>query len=250
MTESDKKMIMTNNMIEKKLIKIENYSNNFHEIPPIIGVILADQFGNTILVFEYNSENNDKYGKIKSYLSGDDVNLLEIDLISMYFSSFKTFASQTNIKNLSLLEIRGSNIKAQIYFKFNDFMIIYFLNSNTYLDSHEEANLIEYFEILINNFNYELTHFNEEKSRRVIQTIKLKGYSWLKKVNRDYLKKRSKIYIKKHQVLENIIVQLENIIENEIKEYLENLPDDILTNLVREIKNKIQDKLFRLIQDI
>ena len=234
-------------VIEKKLVKMEKHSKNFYEIPPIIGVIIADQYGNTILVYEYNYKTSKNFGSIKSYLSGDDASLLEIDLISMYFSSFKTFAGQTNIKNLSHLEFKGSNIKTQIYFRFNDFMIINFLNSNTYLDSLEEANLIEHFTVLFENCSYELKNFNEEKSRKLIKSLRIKGNSWLKRINRNYMKKRDEIYLEKHQRLESLMVQLENIIENEINEYLEKIPEDILVNLAREIKNKIQDKLFDLI---
>ena len=57
------------------------------------------------MVFEYDNKNEGNYGPIKSYLSESDKNLLEIDLISMYFSSFKTFVGQINIQNLSNLEI-------------------------------------------------------------------------------------------------------------------------------------------------
>jgi hypothetical protein len=34
------------------------------------------------------------------------------------------------------------------------------------------------------------------------------------------------------------------IIQNELYEYLEYVPDEILNNLSKELKNKIQDKLF------
>ncbi len=68
------------------------------------------------MVFEYDRNTENSYGPIKSYLSEDDKNLLELDLISMFFSSLKTFAGQTNIQNLSNLEIHGSNIKSRSIF--------------------------------------------------------------------------------------------------------------------------------------
>ncbi|MBY9005182.1 MAG: hypothetical protein KGD63_00305 [Candidatus Lokiarchaeota archaeon] len=243
-------MSTINNLIGRKLTKIDNFSKNFHQIPPILGVILADQYGNTILVYEYNYEDSKNFGPIKSFLSDDDANLLEIDLISMYFSSFKTFAGQTNIKNLSHLEIHGSNIKAQIYFRFNDFMIINFLNSNTYFNSIEKQNIMNHFDKLIQNFEYELKNFNEEKSRSLLKSLKIKGNLWLKKVNRNYMKKRRGNYLKRHQILDNLMLNLENIIENEINEHLEQIPEEISINLAREIKNKIQDRMFDLMPNL
>ena len=81
-----------NSSVEKKLTETAYRSHNFNVIPPVIGIIISDQYGNTITVFEYGLSDKDKYGSIKSYLSGDNQNLLEIDLVSMYLSSFKTFA--------------------------------------------------------------------------------------------------------------------------------------------------------------
>jgi hypothetical protein len=90
----------------------------------MIGIIISDQYGNTITVFEYDSKDENDFGPIKSYLSEGEKDLLEFDLISMYLSSFKIFAGQTNIQNTSHLEIYGSNIKVQIYFLFEKYMII------------------------------------------------------------------------------------------------------------------------------
>ncbi|MFW9941906.1 MAG: hypothetical protein ACFFFT_12760, partial [Candidatus Thorarchaeota archaeon] len=126
--------------------EIANFSYNFNKIPPIIGMIIADQFGNTIMVLEYDNLAEENYGSIKSYLSDNNKNLLEIDLISMYFSSFKTFAGQTNIQNLSNLEIHGSNIKVQLYFLFDKYMVIIFLNSKVDLTLKEKEQIIQYFE--------------------------------------------------------------------------------------------------------
>ena len=129
--ESEKETV-----VDKKLLKIAYCSRNFDDIPPIIGIITADQYGNTIVVFEHNYKDGGDRGPISSYLSEDDKNLNEIDLISMYFSSFKIFAGQNNIQNLSHLEIHGSNIKVQIYFLFEKYMIIVFLNSNIMMISN------------------------------------------------------------------------------------------------------------------
>jgi len=58
-----------NNFVENKLIEINYHSHNFNEIPPIVGIITADQYGNTIMIFDYDSNKENNYRPIKSYLS-------------------------------------------------------------------------------------------------------------------------------------------------------------------------------------
>ena len=241
---SDNEFQNYNNLIEKRIIEIAYRTNNFNAIPPVIGIIISDQYGNTIMVIEYDSAEKNNYGPIKSYILEDDRNLLEIDLVSMYFSSFRIFAEQTNIQNISHLEIHGSNIKVQIYFVYNKYMIIIFLNSNTELNSKEKTQIIRYFEDLLAKYEHEFTNFNSSNSRRIITILENRGKQWLKMFNKSYLKKYKKIYLKKHEIVEELMKKVGPIIQNELYEYLENVPDDILNNISKEIKNKIQDKLF------
>ena len=41
-------------------------------------------------------------------------------------------------------------------------------------------------------------------------------------------------------------MEIDPIIQNELEDYLEHVPHDILINLTKELKGKIQDKLFDL----
>ena len=240
-----------NNKIQKynveveKLLYISAYnSNNFNKIPPIIGCLMADQYGNTLMVFEYDLKNHNNYGPIKSYLSEDEKSFLEIDLISMYFSSFKTFAGQTNIQNLSNLEIHGSNIKVQIIFLFNKYMIILFLNSKTDLSLAQKTKIIKYFEDRVVKFEFEFMHFNAAKSRKILGMLENKGKAWLKQLNKSYLQTFKDSYLKKQEIIEELSRQIEPIIEKTLNEYLENIEDEIVNNVKKEIKTQIQDKLF------
>jgi len=234
----------SNSNSENILIESAYISCNFNKIPPIFGCLIADQHGNTLMVFEYDSKNENDYGTIKSYLSDHQKSLLEIDLISMYFSSFKAFAGQTNIQNLSNLEIHGSNIKVQIFFLFNKYMIIFFLNSKTDLSLKEKKQIIEYFEDKIIKFEFEFTHFNAARSRKILSILETKGKAWLKKLNKNYLQTYSDSYLKKQEILNVLSSQIEPIIEKILNEYLENIEEDIVNNISKEIKNQIQDKLF------
>ncbi|MBY9011044.1 MAG: hypothetical protein KGD70_01580 [Candidatus Lokiarchaeota archaeon] len=234
------------NSVEQKLTESVYRSHNFNVIPPIIGIIIADQYGNTITVFEYDSNDDDRYGPIKSYLSKDHENFLEIDLVSMYLSSFKIFAGQANIKNLSHLEIYGSNIKAQIYFLLEKFMVIIFLNSNTDLNSKQRTLVIKYCEDKLNNYESEFENFNDSSSRETLSLLEQKGKKWLKKFNTRYIQTYKNIYLRKHETTEELMSQLESIIQSEIDEYLNYVPDEIKNNFSKELKNKIQDKLFEI----
>ncbi len=229
-------------LIKNQLLDSKFRASNFNIIPPIIGFIVADQYGNAIMIYEYESENGAIYEPIKTYLSETDKNLLEIDLISMYFSSFKVFAGQTNIQNLSHLEIYGSNIKAQIYFLL-DFIIITFLNSNTDLKAKQKSEILNHFKEILSDHNYEFSHFNESKAKKIIVSLENKGRIWLKKLNWRYIESFKKYYLKRHDIFELIIDQIDPILQHEVNEYLEYIPDDIKVNLIKEIKNKIQDKL-------
>lgn len=233
-----------NNFIEKKLTEIAYRTHNFNNIPPLIGIIVSDQYGNTIMVIDYDSKDNSNYGPIKSYLIEDDEKLLEIDLISMYFSSFRTFAEQTNIKNLSHLEIHGSNIKVQIYFVCEKYMIIVFLNTNTNLNSKEKTQIIKYFKDLLVKYEYDFKNFNTTTSRRNLTMLEKRGKIWLKRFNIFYLKTYKEIYLKKFKIVDELMKKVGPIIETELFEYLEYVPEDVLNNISKEIKNKIQDKLF------
>ena len=55
----------------------------------MIGIIISDQYGNTITVFEYDSKDENDFGPIKSYLSEGEKDLLEFD--SQIFHLFNLF---------------------------------------------------------------------------------------------------------------------------------------------------------------
>ena len=237
------KILNNGTLINRKEDEIANFSYNFNKIPPIIGIIIADQFGNTIMVIEYENKPEESYGSIKSYLSENTKNLLEIDLISMYFSSFKTFAGQTNIQNLSNLEIHGSNIKVQLHFLFDKYMVIFFLNSKVDLNLKEKEQIIQHFENLLKKYEFEFQHFNASDSRKILRTLGNKGKVWLKKLNQSYIHTFQHYYLKKHEFLEIVINKISPTIDKVLSEYLERIPEDIIKDMSRELRNKIHDKI-------
>lgn len=230
-------------ILENQLSEIATLSYNFNKIPPVIGIIVANKFGNTLLVLEYGNELKHNYGPIKSYLSEDDKNFLDIDLISMYFSSFKAFAGETNIQNLSNLEIHGSNIKVQIYFLFDKYMIILFLNSKVDFNLKEKTQIIRFFEEKLERYEFEFTHFNALNSRKIIRMIMDKGTLWLKHFNKHYIQTFENAFLKKHEMIDIVMDKIAPIIQKELGENLIGIPEDVINNVSTEIRNKIQDRI-------
>ena len=229
-------------------IDIVYRERNFNKIPPIIGILFADLFGNAIMTFEYNNHNG-KYGPIKSYLLNEN-NSVEIDLVSMFFSSFSTFASSTNIKDLSHLEVHGSNYKVQIHFLFDKFMTIIFLNSNTLLTMEHHEDLLHYLKNVVKNNDVMLANFNDKESKVMIREIKNKGNIWLKRFNKDYIEDFKNGYQMRFDNVEDFVEKLDPIIKKELRGYFPKIPKDTLNDLRREIKNKIQDKALDLVYEI
>ena len=231
------------NLIDEGSYGIADIAYSFDKMPPIIGIITADLFGNTLMAFEYGCKPEGDYGPIKSYLSENDKNFLELDLISMYFSSFKSFAGQTNIQNLSNLEIHGSNLKVQIYFLFEKFMLIIFLNSKVDLSLKEKTKIIEYFKDILLKHEFEFTHFNATHSRKIIKSIEDRGKIWLKRLNKTFICSFQKAFLKKHEVLDIVINEIALIIEKELEDYLKGIPREIIHDMSKELQNKIHDKI-------
>ncbi|MFX0022822.1 MAG: hypothetical protein ACFE9S_10870 [Candidatus Hermodarchaeota archaeon] len=237
-----------NGNLKKKVDMLLTYSAynscNFNKIPPLIGVLIGDQYGNTLMVIEYDSNDKTNFNPIKSYLSENEKNLLEMDLISMYFSSLRAFAGQTNIQNLSNLEIHGSNLKVQIFFLFDKYMVILFLNSKTDLNLKEKRLIVEYFEDILTKYEFEFKHFNAAKSRKILRTLETKGKVWLKQLNNNHLHNFKNIYLKKHENIDELTSEIDPIIKEVLLEYLKYVPEEIVQNISKEINTKIQDLLF------
>jgi hypothetical protein len=238
-------MVNIKSPVEQNLAKVACISNHFNEIPPIIGFIVADQYGNTILRIEYNLDENREYGPISSYLTAEDKNLLSFDLITMYLSSFKSFACQTKIDNVSHLEIHGTSIKISIFFLTYDYILMIFLNSRTYIHKNFQSYILNYFEEKFQKYKYEFTNFNESKSKRLLALIAVRGANWLQKINHYYLHKYQNQYLSNHLVIEELIEEIDPIIKKALQNYLEHFPDDIICDLTKELSHKIHNILLK-----
>ena len=121
-----------------------------------------------------------------------------------------------------------------------------FLNSNTDLNSKQRAQVIKYCEDKLIKYESEFENFNNTSSREILSILEQKGKRWLKKLNIRYIQTYKNIYLMKHETTEELMNQLGLIIQSEIDEYLNYVPDEIINNFSKELTNKIQDKLFEI----
>jgi len=231
-------------LIADKLVNATYKTYNFNIIPPVIGIIISNHAGINLLVLEYDFENDENFKTIDSYISDDEKGIFKLDMVSSYFCSLKAIAGEINIQNLEHFEIRGSNIKVQVYFISEKFLVVTFLNSNTNLIPEERKKIKNYFKYLIAAHEFEFNNYNAECSRQLFRKLKKEGRAWLRKLNVHHEELYKSEYLRKHEIIENFSKMIDPRMKNIISENLETLPENIAENLSRELSTTIQDGLF------
>jgi len=214
---------------------------NFNLIPPIVGIILSNRAGISILTYEYNDKNNNRYGSIESYLDEDQDDLSEF--ISMYLSSLISFAENVKIENLRHVGIGGSNIKIKVFFEEKNYMIIVFLNANTDLSLRIQDHILDHFNQIFENYDYILENYNYKESIQIRKDLESTGQDWLKRLNRFYIKAYENIYIAKDVKLGKFMANIKPIVNETVEYYMKRVSEDIKADICREIHEKINNKL-------
>ncbi len=154
------------------------------KIPPFLGCLIADKFGKTL--FSYESFN----GSIDYFLKRNRVNDknkqdLDIALIPMFISAFEAFSREINIQELSGFKLKGTNIKVQIIFSFDEYTIIFFLNPEVNLKLVENR-IKNYFSHLFEVYRSDFNNSVKMGSANFILHLKLLGRIWLEDLNKIY----------------------------------------------------------------
>ena len=89
----------------------------------------------------------------------------------------------------------------------------------------------------------EFENFNTPNARKILRRLESSGKVWLKRFNTKHVQAFNKAYIEKNGITDKIVEEIDPIIRNELKEYLEHASDEFINDLSKEIRNKIQDKL-------
>ena len=214
---------------------------NFNQIPPIIGIILSNKAGISILTYEYDENNRNRFGPIEKYLNEEQDDLS--DFISMYLSSLIGFAENVKIENLCHVGIGGSNIKMKIFFQDKNYMIIVFLNANTDLSLRIQDHILDHFSEVFEKYDWVFENYNDKNSIQIRKNLESIGQNWLKKLNRSYINTYEKLYLAKDIKIEKLMTSIKPIITHTVESYMQYVPDEIKTDICREIHEKVNSKL-------
>jgi len=155
------------------------------QAPPVIGCLISDKDGKSIVSFEVFK------GAIKFFMNINDEfsqnqGEFQIDLIPMYVSAIELLSRELKIQGLPGIEINGTNIKLKILFKFEDFTITLFVNPN--IDFTVIEDLVNaYLTNLIEEFNDEFNDMKCKSSNDFINFLERIGLCWLIDLNNDYI---------------------------------------------------------------
>ena len=94
----------------------------YDEIPPLIGCLISDKDGKSLVSFEIFEGAIQHFIQDKNMNKNTDIgNSLDLDLIPMYTSAIEMLTRELNIKGIPYIEVNGSNLKLRIIFYFENF---------------------------------------------------------------------------------------------------------------------------------
>ncbi len=155
--------------------------SEFEEAPPFLGFMIADSDGITIMITEVYD------GVFNEFLrSENEETHSDIELIPMFVSALEKFSSELNIRNLSGLKLRGTNIKMQT-FRYDFLTISLFMNPNTNI-KYVKDQFDEYFGNLFKKNKEKFIKFIKFGDVSDFTSLSAKSGKFLNKLNQKYKK--------------------------------------------------------------
>ncbi|MFO8017759.1 MAG: GTPase domain-containing protein [Promethearchaeia archaeon] len=219
-------------------------------IPPFIGCIVSDDNGRICLKLEIEE------GALAKYISQiprkGEVNQevkFDISLIPMFISAIQKFAREVNIQDLTSLDLKGSNLKMNV-FNHGKFLICIFMNPKTNF-SYFKYRIIDYFNELFEKYSKEFRKIAIQGSLDGMVNLKEPGNKWLRELNKSYndsmidLKIYDEDYSKElYNSIDQLYEEINQKLQVELKKVKQlkiNLMKAILESDLNEI-SKIMDK--------
>lgn len=154
------------------------------KIPPFLGFFVANKDGLTLMKVElYN-------GNLLNYLQNGVLNeekievKFDVDLIPMFISALEKFAQELNIQNLSGFNLKGTNLKMQI-FGFDQFTVTLFSNPSVNV-KNIDYKINNYFNELFDKYYGEFNTSIQSGDFSNLTVIEEDGVNWLKELNKSY----------------------------------------------------------------
>ncbi len=228
---------------DKKLEKI-GIIPQFQKIEPppsFIGCLIADKNGKTLLTFEIFEGALESY--LKRHLVGTEGkgtgNYLDIELIPMFISALEKFSQEINIRNLTGVKIKGTNLKMQT-FSYDKYTVTFFINPHVNIKSIEKK-IKYYFKIIFEKYKKDL-----EIS---IKTGFVDNISHINNLGREILKELNKfVYLVEFK---RIIFNLDSFemvyartLNNKLKKLEDNFNEKFI--IILEKVKKLKTRMFHV----
>ncbi|MFW5895194.1 MAG: ADP-ribosylation factor-like protein, partial [archaeon] len=161
------------------------------KIPPFAGGLIADKHGKTLYFLEHED------GFLESTLKrirNKAPKKFDIELIPMFVSALETFSKEINIKSLTGLNLKGNQIRMQV-FSYKEFTVTCFFNSE--IDVKALSPKIEkHFEGLFRKYEKELKNIIKTNEKEFLHEFRNNEKKWINTINEKYkkYKKNQKYY--------------------------------------------------------
>ena len=154
------------------------------KIPPFLGFFVANKDGLTLIKVELYS--GILLNFLKSRILNDEKSEIkfDLDLIPMFISALEKFAQELNIQNLSGFNLKGINLKMQIYC-FDQYTAILFSNPSVNF-KNIDYKINKYFNELFVSHNREFNMSIQSGDFSNLTVIEEEGANWLKNLNKTY----------------------------------------------------------------
>lgn len=215
------------------------------KVPSIIGAIIADKDGRSMLKFELFDN------ALKSFIShsipnDDTIIPVEIELIPMFISALEKFSLELNIQDLTGFGLKGSNLRMHI-FGYDDFTVTFFMNPNINLKAIENQ-IYTYFKKLFEDYKDKFDKGLKTGALDGFLPIEELGRKWLEELNKSYQNMiiNSEIMDKEHaQILYSEIDELYDEINREYSVTLEKVKK-LKVNIMKSIIEKDFEELKKI----
>jgi len=177
-----------NNFSIEDIVEIEkkfNLTRRSSEIkvPPFLGFFISDKCGINYVTVELD-ENTINFFLGKDFKEKVKKHDFDLDLISGFVSALENFSHEINIQDLTGLELKGTNIKLQI-FSFDEYNISFFTNPKVNMKPLENK-IREYFNLLFKKYRKQFSKVNQTGNTSILAHLSISEREWLKELNKSY----------------------------------------------------------------
>ena len=225
------------------------------EPPLFIGALISDTSGKLLLRIDADGILLEKFLGIENQ---EDKKLasFEIELIPMFISALGKFSSEININDLTGFNLKGSNLKMEIY-NYNDYTVIIFMNPKVNLTPiNSEIN--NFFVNLLEEYKDEFKIAKEQGNVGILFPLEGLGKKWLQELSDIYTEmvinfeifdynqakilysKFDDLYYKIETDLSFTLEKIKKLKVNLVKAILEKDDDEFkkITNLAQQLSSK------------